>query len=67
MGYIKRFRDHVASLTAKGENAQIARDVLLDVVDCSGIDLEQLGTVFGEVYQSLKGANGSWLFVIIDL
>ncbi|KAH9935022.1 uncharacterized protein B0H18DRAFT_1207647 [Fomitopsis serialis] len=55
LGYIKRFRDHVASLTAKGENAQIARDVLLDVVDCSGIDLERLSIVFTEVYQSLKG------------
>ncbi|EPS98539.1 hypothetical protein FOMPIDRAFT_143657 [Fomitopsis schrenkii] len=55
--YIKRFRDHIASLTAKGENAQIAREVLLDVVDCSGIEFDRLGAVLGEIYQGVQGAN----------
>lgn len=58
LGYVKRFRDHIASLTPTGENAQIAKEVLLDVVDCSGIELDRLDTVLGEVYQSIQGANG---------
>ncbi|TFY63286.1 hypothetical protein EVJ58_g3346 [Rhodofomes roseus] len=58
LGHVKRFRDRVALLTAKGENAQIARDVLLDVVDCSGIDLEQMGGVLAQVHQSLQGVHG---------
>lgn len=58
LGYIKRFRDHIASLTPTGENAHIAREVLVDVVDCSGIELDRLNTVLGEIYQGLQGANG---------
>ncbi|KZT70141.1 hypothetical protein DAEQUDRAFT_810869 [Daedalea quercina L-15889] len=57
LDHVKRFRKHIASLTAKGENAQIARDVLLDVIDCSGIDLDQISVVLGDVYESLRGAN----------
>ena len=58
LGYIKRFRDHIASLTPTGENAQIAKDVLTDVVDCSGIELDRLNTVLGEIYQASQGSNG---------
>ncbi|TCD64663.1 60S ribosomal protein L7 [Steccherinum ochraceum] len=46
--HVKRFRDHIGSLSAKGENAQIAKDVLMDAIDCSGIHLDTLVPLLNE-------------------
>ncbi|KAI0928422.1 hypothetical protein AcV5_005998 [Taiwanofungus camphoratus] len=54
LGHVKRFRDHVATLSAKGEREQIAKDALLDVVDCSGVDLEGLGQLLDDMTQDVK-------------
>lgn len=42
LDYVKSFRTFLGSQTPRGENAQIARDVFVDLVDCSGIDLSVL-------------------------
>ncbi|KAL6305250.1 hypothetical protein BKA93DRAFT_845915 [Sparassis latifolia] len=51
LAHVKRFRDHVASLPAGGENAQIAKEVLMDVVDDAGLDLAAFVRVLSEVIQ----------------
>lgn len=48
--HVKRFRDHIGSLSAKGENAQIAKDVLMDAIDYSGIHLDVL---IGTLHENL--------------
>ncbi|KAH9951450.1 hypothetical protein B0H21DRAFT_719063 [Amylocystis lapponica] len=55
--HVKRFRDYIGTLSPRGENAQMAKDVLLDVVDCSGVDLDVLGRLLGEALQEAKSAN----------
>jgi len=49
--HVKRFRDHIGRLSAKGENAQIAKDVLMDAIDCSGIHLDAMVPLLTEVIQ----------------
>ncbi|KAL0581552.1 pseudouridine synthase pus4 [Marasmius crinis-equi] len=53
----KRVRQYLGSLTAKAENSQIARDVLIDQVDCSGINLSELLPILGEVYEAVKSTT----------
>lgn len=60
LGHVKRFRDHVATLSAKGEREQIAKDALLDVVDCSGVDLEGLGQLLDDMTQDVKAFDGEY-------
>ncbi|OCH92234.1 hypothetical protein OBBRIDRAFT_773705 [Obba rivulosa] len=43
--HVKRFRDQVASLSPNDENACLAKDVLMDIVDRSGIDCSALADV----------------------
>jgi len=57
--HVKRFRSYLGSLSTTAENAQIAKDVLVDLVDCSGIDLlklEPLLTEFVPVVQALDSS-----------
>lgn len=46
ISHVNKFYQYLMSQTAKAENAQIARDILLDAVDCSGLNLEGLESVF---------------------
>jgi len=48
LAHVIGFYNHVVNLTAKAEDAQIARDVLVDAVQCSGIDLKLLHFLFSE-------------------
>jgi len=52
--HVKSFRAFLGSLPAGGENSQIAKEVLVDLVDCSGIDLTGLITVLEEVYERVQ-------------
>ena len=40
--HVKSLRLFMGHLSARGENAQIARDVLVDLVDSSGFDIDAL-------------------------
>lgn len=52
VGHVKRLRDALNPLPPKGENSQIAKDILMDTVDSSGVDIN----VFLNLLQSFKGA-----------
>ncbi|THH26462.1 hypothetical protein EUX98_g7717 [Antrodiella citrinella] len=52
--HVKRFRDHIGRLSAKGENTQIAKDVLMDAIDCSGIHLDAMIPLLTEIMQIIK-------------
>ncbi|KAJ7581322.1 hypothetical protein C8J56DRAFT_262447 [Mycena floridula] len=54
VGHVHHFRNHLKSLMAGGENAQIARDVLVDTVDCSGVDLGVLETLLASFMDEVK-------------
>jgi len=52
--HVKSFRAFLGSLPAGGENSQIAKEVLVDLVDCSGVDLTSLITALEEVYERVQ-------------
>ena len=66
--HIKQYRAYLGSLTPKGQNAQIAKDILIDVVDNSGIDfaaLEALLTVSRTEVQILDSQYFFYFFLFI--
>ncbi|KAJ8078886.1 pseudouridine synthase pus4 [Marasmius tenuissimus] len=60
---VKRIREFLGSLTAKQENSQIARAVLIDQVDCSGITLSELLPILGELSEAVKTTSGGLISV----
>ena len=59
--HIKRFHDQVAKLPPKGENSHIARDVLIDSTEGSGVDLALLVPLLADIMQDCKKLDGSRL------
>ncbi|KAH9857142.1 hypothetical protein C2E23DRAFT_375639 [Lenzites betulinus] len=58
--HVKRFRDHVGKLTAKGENSHIAKDVLMDITDGSGVDLQLLGPLLADILQDARQLDSQY-------
>lgn len=58
LGHVKRFRNQLRASSVRAENAQIARDVLIDLVDCSGIDLEALEALLETLVPDVKAIEG---------
>ena len=56
--HVKRFHDHVSKLPAKGEESHIAKDVLLDITEGIGVDLQYVGGLLAEIVQETKGSDG---------
>ncbi|EKM55338.1 uncharacterized protein PHACADRAFT_255893 [Phanerochaete carnosa HHB-10118-sp] len=54
VAHVKRFRDELDPLSPKGESAQIAKDVLMDTADSSGVDLKNLLSALDEIKGTLK-------------
>jgi hypothetical protein len=52
--HVKQFRAYLGSLSASSENAQIARDVLTDLVDTSGVDIAALEPFLAECAQECR-------------
>ncbi|KAI0065405.1 hypothetical protein BV25DRAFT_1906053 [Artomyces pyxidatus] len=52
---VRRFHDYLGKLNASGENAQLAKTILMDTVDSSGIDLKGLETVLSQISEETKG------------
>ncbi|KDQ60976.1 hypothetical protein JAAARDRAFT_31975 [Jaapia argillacea MUCL 33604] len=48
LSHVKRFRAFLNSLSASGENAHIARNLLLDMFACAGVDVTILEDVLSE-------------------
>lgn len=49
IGHVRRFRDELDPLPPKGENSQIAKDVLMDTVNSSGVNLDALLPLLEEI------------------
>lgn len=58
LNHVKRFRSYLGSLSPRGENAQIAKDELIDMVNCSGINLDALEKTISEFLGEVKAAPG---------
>ena len=56
--HIKNLRSFVGQLSARGENAQIARDVLVELVDFSGFDIDALCVFLAECIQVANDIPG---------
>jgi len=52
--HVRQFRAYLGSLSASSENAQIARDVLTDLVDTSGVDIAALEPFLVECLQDCR-------------
>ncbi|TBU35719.1 hypothetical protein BD311DRAFT_783359 [Dichomitus squalens] len=55
--HVKRFHDHISRLPAKGEESHIAKDVLLDITEGIGVDLQLVGPLLAEIMQETKGLD----------
>lgn len=60
--HVKSLHLFLGHLSARGENAQIARDVLVDLVNCSGIDIDALCAFVAESVQDAKAIPGPLVF-----
>ena len=54
IGHVKRFRDELDNLSPKRENSQMAKDVLMDTVDSSGVDINALFAILDKVKATMK-------------
>lgn len=54
IAHVRRFRDELDPLPPKGESAQIAKDILMDAADSSGVDLQKLLSTLDEIKNMLK-------------
>ncbi|KAF9075212.1 hypothetical protein BDP27DRAFT_1315692, partial [Rhodocollybia butyracea] len=54
LGHIKQFQAYLAKLTPRTENAQLSRDILLDLVECSGIDIQGLDAILEKLSKSVQ-------------
>jgi hypothetical protein len=55
---VHRFRKQIGSTTASGENAQIAREVLIDTVDSSGVDIGAIVTLLESFSGDVANLDG---------
>lgn len=52
--HVRRLRMQVATSTASTEGAKIAQDVLVDVIACSGVDLDKFDGLLSEIGTEVK-------------
>jgi hypothetical protein len=65
--HVKEFRVFLGSLPAGGENSQIAKEVLVDLVDCSGVDLTGLISAFEEALERVQSLDRELLIFCVFL
>ncbi|KAJ6596973.1 hypothetical protein DFH09DRAFT_1133278 [Mycena vulgaris] len=51
---VSRFKNRIGSLSASEENSQIAKNVLVDLIDCSGVDLNALDPILSDLLVEAK-------------
>ncbi|KAJ6496752.1 hypothetical protein C8R47DRAFT_1042539 [Mycena vitilis] len=51
---VTRFKDKIGSLSASEENSQIAKNIIVDLIDCSGVDLIALEVLLSELLVEVK-------------
>ncbi|KAJ7235441.1 hypothetical protein B0H12DRAFT_1027447 [Mycena haematopus] len=59
---VARFKNIIGSLSASEENSHIAKSVLVDLIDCSGVDFKALEPVLAELLADTNklGSKYSW-------
>ncbi|KAG6810190.1 hypothetical protein H0H92_012954 [Tricholoma furcatifolium] len=57
LSHVQKFSAYIRSLTARGENAQIARDVVIDLINNSGIDISALISQLEDTRQELRALD----------
>jgi len=55
--HVMNFRQLLGGLSVRGENAQIARNVLVDLVDCSGLNLSSLNSLLAECLRDAQSLS----------
>ncbi|KAF9227689.1 hypothetical protein BS17DRAFT_693359 [Gyrodon lividus] len=56
--HVNRFYHSINSLTPKGENSQIARDILVDLIGCSGLNLNGLEDILKGTVLDVRSIPG---------
>lgn len=64
--HVKNFRVFLGQLSARGENAQIAKDVLVDLVDCSGFDIDALCSFLAECVREANNIPGPPSLLLVN-
>nr|GAT53238.1 predicted protein [Mycena chlorophos] len=49
VGHVNKFKNKIMSLNASEENSHLAKSVLLDLIQCSGVDLRALESLLSEL------------------
>ncbi|KAJ4487872.1 hypothetical protein J3R30DRAFT_3432041 [Lentinula aciculospora] len=55
LGHVNQFRKYLTGLTPSTENSQLSKEVLLDLVEYSGIDIQGLDEIFEKLETSISG------------
>ncbi|KAF9454558.1 hypothetical protein P691DRAFT_770453 [Macrolepiota fuliginosa MF-IS2] len=55
--HVKRYHQYLKSMSVSAEKSQIAQDLLVDMVDCSGLNLEGLETVLDASIQAVEALS----------
>jgi hypothetical protein len=55
--HVTQFRAYLGTLSASSENAQIAKDILTDIVDTSGVDIAALEPFLVECAKEVRMLN----------
>lgn len=55
---VKRFHDHLATLSPKAVSSQISKDVLMDIFNSSGVHLGSFGTMIEAAVKVLPAITG---------
>jgi hypothetical protein len=62
--HVKNFRRFLGGLTPGGENAHIAKDILVDLVDRSGLNIEAINSLLGECIKNAEPISGKPFFIV---
>lgn len=63
VGHIRRLRDYVASLNPSAENSRLAKDVLLDVIDNSGVNLNLIESTLVDLLRSASSMSSESTYI----
>lgn len=58
LGHVNRFCKYLTGLTPRTENSHLSKEVLLDLVDYSGIDIPGLDKIFQELEDFVQEFDG---------
>lgn len=62
--HVNRFYHSLSALSPKGENSQIARDILMDVVGCSGLDLKGIEEILKGTMPDVRSIPGKLIYPV---